>query len=182
MAIASRHSLIFLILWLFAAALAGCSPKIAVQSDYNPDADFDSLRSYSWMAGKAINPDDPLTDTLTQRKIQSTIDKILQSRDFTFEEEGYPDFIVITYLGVENKIFVTDYGFMPGSWWGYVDQNIDVSHYEEGTLFIDMYSASSKELIWRGAATGVIEEMRDSDRRDEMITETVTRILEEFPP
>jgi hypothetical protein len=134
------------------------------------------------MSGKAINPDDLLSDTMTQRKIQSTIDKILQSKGFAFEEVGYPDFIVITYLGVENKIFVTDYGFMPGAWWGYVDQNIDISHYEEGTLFIDMYSASTKELIWRGAATGVIGEIKDPDKRDERIKETVTQILEEFPP
>jgi hypothetical protein len=36
-------------------------------------------------------------------------------------------------------------------------RSVDVNQYTEGTLIVDMVEAASKQLVWRGTATGTIQ-------------------------
>ena len=58
--------------------------------------------------------------------------------------------------------------------------------YEEGTLLIDFVDARTKQLIWRGWAVGVIENVgiiaSDPEKAEKKISSAVRKILEHFPP
>lgn len=51
-----------------------------------------------------------------------------------------------------------------------------------GTLVIDVLDASSRELIWRGWAEGVLAELRGTAEQQGPLNEIVAEILERFPP
>ena len=50
----------------------------------------------------------------------------------------------------------------------------------EGTLFIDIIDAKTKELIWQGEGSGYLT--RNVDKKDERIREFVAKILAQYPP
>ncbi len=58
--------------------------------------------------------------------------------------------------------------------------NTSVTRYVEGTLFIDLIDAKKKELIWQGEGIGVLT--KDTNKKDALIKEFVTKILAQYPP
>jgi hypothetical protein len=58
--------------------------------------------------------------------------------------------------------------------------NTSVNRYVEGTLFIDLIDAKKKELIWQGEGIGVLT--KDTNKKDALIKEFVTKILAQYPP
>jgi hypothetical protein len=50
----------------------------------------------------------------------------------------------------------------------------------EGTLYIDIVDAKTKELVWQGIGTGYLT--TNTEKKDERIAEFVTKILEQYPP
>ena len=50
----------------------------------------------------------------------------------------------------------------------------------EGTLFIDLIDAKTKELIWQGEGTGYLT--KNTDKKDARIKEFVAKILDQYPP
>ena len=51
--------------------------------------------------------------------------------------------------------------------------------YQEGSVIIDIIDSKEKQLVWRGAAEGVLYE---NDDPESVISETVKAILKDFPP
>jgi len=50
----------------------------------------------------------------------------------------------------------------------------------EGTLFINLIDAKTKELIWQGDGSGYLT--KDTEQKDARIKEFVDKILEQYPP
>ena len=53
--------------------------------------------------------------------------------------------------------------------------------YTVGTLIIDFYDTGLRELVWRGAGEGKVNQARNPEESQERINEVVTLILEDFP-
>ena len=68
------------------------------------------------------------------------------------------------------------WGWDPWMWGG----NTSVTRYVEGTLYIDIIDAKKKELIWQGEGIGVLT--KDTNKKDALIKEFVTKILAQYPP
>ena len=50
----------------------------------------------------------------------------------------------------------------------------------EGTLFIDIIDAKTKELVWQGEGSGYLP--KNTEKKDARIMEFVSKILEQYPP
>ncbi|MDB2385670.1 DUF4136 domain-containing protein, partial [Polaribacter sp.] len=61
------------------------------------------------------------------------------------------------------------------------NNNVNVSQYTEGTLFIDFIDKEKKELIWQGVGTGALR-IENREKKEERIKEFVKEIIAEFPP
>ena len=55
-----------------------------------------------------------------------------------------------------------------------------VTRHTEGSLYIDIIDAKKKELIWQGEGEGVLT--KDRDKKEALIKEFVSKILEQYPP
>ena len=100
-----------------------------------------------------------------------------------------PDFLLVSHGGHQTRIVVSNlgYGYGHGRWsyrhGGYGDYDgAQVHQYQEGTLILDVVLASTKELIWRGTARGVIDPDPTPEQRTELVNNAVRQVLQNFPP
>lgn len=165
-------------------AMTACSP-ISVKTDYDRSIDFSDFKTYRWASAEEMNPDDVLAkNPLTQRRIKSSVDKVLSERGFVKQDSGAVDFVVMIHAGVQEKVQVTDWGYRGwyDPWWGPYGGRVDVSYYDEGTLVVDIVDMPEKELAWRGLGTGIVPEIDDPEEQQEKWNEIIARIMKNFPP
>ena len=60
--------------------------------------------------------------------------------------------------------------------------DIDDYTYEGGTLIIDFVNQTSKKMIWRGVAQGVLPDDWQSKEMEQLLRDAVAKILETFRP
>jgi hypothetical protein len=170
-------------LLLLAVTLFGCS-GIEVNTDYDTNFDFSQLRTYDWISQQApVFRDRRVDTTLFQKRLQSSVEAEMAAKGFTKHTgSGEPDFQIAYYVGTEDRVDVTTYGYhYPRGpyWWG---GDIDVYHYRQGTLILDFVEPEKDELIWRGIATKVIDEGASPEKVQRNVDEVVKKILGRFPP
>ena len=166
--------------------LAGCS-SLSVNYDYDTTADFTQYKNYAWMARPSTLPANAAQaqqqSDLLDRRIRSAIDAEMGGRGLA-QDPGSPDVLVLYHLGTQDKIQVTDWGYNYSPYyWGYGGRQVDVYQYQEGTLIIDVVDAATKNLVWRGTGTKVIESTpRTPEEMQARIDNIVNKIMESFPP
>ncbi len=156
------------------ALLCACS-SLDTSIDYDTKADFSHLSNYAWIeTGDA---------SLTGRRIQTAVDAALGRRGYALASEA-PSFLVAAHIGRQDRVQVTDWGYSypryGGAWYGAGD--LDVYTYQEGSLVLDVIDAKTRELMWRGTATRVIDPGWTAEERDKIVAEAVEALLEHFPP
>lgn len=182
--------------WLLALlvlALSACS-SVPVSTDYNTGYAFDNAARYAWLERKGIS--DPRVDNdLVEARVRRAVDDQLRSRGLTKAASVDEADVLVTYfIGQEEKIdirtFRSRFGYYPcwhcygpygGPGWGY-DNDVWVTEYTQGTLVIDLIDAKTRKLVWHGVAERRVPAFKTPQERDAYIRETVSAILEQFPP
>jgi hypothetical protein len=116
---------------------------------------------------------------LMTKRIRRAVESELSAKGYQLIEDGKSDFLVAFHTGVKNKVDVTTYGYRYGRWGRYSGSVVEVDRYKEGTLIVDIIDSNEKELVWRGWATGAVQ---NPDKAQETISNAVTKLLAKFPP
>jgi hypothetical protein len=157
------------ILFALALLILGCS-SVTVKTDYDREYDFSEFKTYRWASAQEINPDDELArNPLVQKRVMEAVDRTLAAKGMQKVESEDVDVVVLAHAGSKEKMQVTQTGggYYRGwydPWWGSYGGQTHVSYYEEATLVVDIVSWESKELAWRGMATGTVKEHKDAER------------------
>ena len=159
--------------------LTSCA-SVSVNTDYDKKADFASFKTYAY----SKNSIDKLEiSDLDKKRILYAIDDALPAKGFTKSET--PDVLISIFTKERERVNVYNsmgwgygYGWGWGPNWGMGYTRTTTT--PEGTLYIDMIDAKTKELVWQGIGTGYLT--TDSERKDERIAEFVAKILEKYPP
>ena len=167
--------------------LGGCS-GIQVNTDYNPDVDFNLYQTFDW-AERAGSGDDALIDNeLVDQRFRRAVESELASRGMERVRSGQPDLVVGYQLILDDRVDYRTVNTYYGNAWGYrgVYGGVGTSRtiateYTIGTLIIDFYDARQRELVWRGSGEGKVNQARDPEESQERINQVVTLILQDFP-
>ncbi len=152
--------------------MTGCS-SVQVETDYNREVDFSKYKTYRWIPHVKGTEDNPLmNDPLIESHVKNAVNAEMAKKGFTRIEEGHPDCLMAWYFTARNRVDVTHY-------YGYWYPQTNVYKYKEGTLIVDIVDREDKQLIWRGWATGVLE---DRSRISDQINYSVQKLLKKFPP
>lgn len=160
--------------------LTSCS-SVRVNADYDKNINFSQYKTYAFHKSGI---DKAEISDLDKKRILRAIDAQMTAKGFTKSET--PDLLVNIFTKEREKVDVNtyyngwgygwSYGWNPYLWGG----RTYVSSSTEGTLFIDLIDAKSKELIWQGIGTGYLS--HNTEKKDERANEFVTQILSQFPP
>jgi hypothetical protein len=163
-------------------ALTACS-GITVTNDYDPQADFSTLQTYSWLLAPAAVTG---IDSLTGQRIIRSVDAELAVRGYRKLESGTPDFLVHALAAINQRLEAVPTTTTVGYGWrgGYMAYGTgsEIRSYDEGTLVLDVLSPAAKQLIWRGTAKAAVSANRSPEEREARIREAVAMILDYFPP
>ncbi len=175
---------LLLMLVCFSALIAvGCS-SVTINYDYDSEVDFSKYKNFAWMAPNVAVGDARAArheNTLFYKRFRNAMDSQLGAKGYKVDADD-PHFVIVYHLGVEDRVDVTNWGYSYGPYWGPWGSNVDVYHYQEGTLIVDFIDYDTKQLIWRGTAQKALSSRPDPDRAEAMIADIVERLLRNFPP
>lgn len=171
-------------------SLVACATS-TVSTKFDPAADFRSFRTFAFLAPDPFIAAPPGMDEVILPRIVAATREALESTGLVLTDDmDATDLIVSFSLGAREESKMSKYpsyygrsGFGNGTYgWGYpyVGQ-VNVKHYTEGTLAIDIVDREKAAPIWHGRTLKTItEKMRK--KPGETVADAATEILEGFPP
>jgi Domain of unknown function (DUF4136) len=174
--------LIIIALSLVAACESG--PQIRVDGD--PSANLSSYKTFGFFS--QVETDKSKYTTMISTRLKDATRRELQNRGY--QEAENPQLLVNFNTNVENRTDVQStpsasagfYGYRAGAYgmWAGYPQDVQTTHYQEGTLAIDLVDAAKKQLVWQGVAQArITKSMRENPT--EALDSIVADIFEKYP-
>lgn len=162
--------------------LSSCN-SLKVTTDYDTQVDFSKYKTYAFYKPGI---DKANISDLDKKRILRAVEIEMKNQGFTKSET--PDLLVSIFTKSRERVNVNQnnfglgwgWGWNPWIWGGGVN-NVNVSQYTEGTLFIDFIDKAKKELIWQGVGTGALK-TQNRAKKEARIKEFVKEIITRFPP
>ena len=150
--------------------LASCS-SVRVNVDYDKKANFESYKTYAFL--KSAIDKVEISD-LDKKRILHSIDDALVTKGFTKSET--PDLLVSIFTKENQRVDIyNNSGFGWGMGWGYNPYigmgYSNVYSTPEGTLYIDLIDAKTKELVWQGEGSGYLT--KNTEEKDARINRSI---------
>jgi len=149
-----------------------------VQTDFDHQANFSRYKTYSWQEVKASN-------SLWDDRIKDAVNAQLAAKGWTQVDNGADVAIVAIKTTQTEKTLQTFYDGLGGGWrWrgfgGFGESTTTEQDYKEGTLVIDMYDASTKQLVWRASAEDMLSDKAEKNEKN--LDKGVAKMFKSFPP
>ena len=172
-----------LIILFLVSILTSCS-SVYVNTDYDKKANFAAYKTYAY--NKSSIDKLEISD-LDKKRILYAIDAVMPTKQFSKSEN--PDVLISIFTKERERVDVHQnfgWGWGPGwgwgwgwnPYWGMGYSNVTTT--PEGTLFIDIIDAKTKELVWQGEGSGYLT--KNTEKKEARIKEFVSKILEQYPP
>ena len=166
----------------FIAALVGvlfftsCN-SIRVASDYDTKANFNNYKTFAYFK---TGIDKAKINDIDKRRILRAIESEMLAKGFTKSEN--PDLLISIFTKSRENVNINRNNWGWGFGYGFYGASFgtSVSTSTEGTLYIDLIDANTKELIWQGQGSGYLTQ--NVRKKQERINEFVEEILEAYPP
>lgn len=157
--------------------MSGSAQK--VETDYNHSAHFSKYHTYTW--GHVAS-----SDPLFESRIRDAVDHALQAKGWRAAPEGADADATVTAVGTKDnkQEYTTFYDDLGPGWrwrgWGTGMATTSVENVPVGTLIVDLYDTSSKDLVWRGVARDTLSDK--PEKNTEKLQKAVDKMFEKFPP
>lgn len=160
--------------------LASSCSSVRVTTDYDTAKDFSAYKTFAFYK-KGIDKVD-ISD-LDKRRILKAIENELLAKGFVISEN--PDILVSIFTKAREKVDIYNdrnmyFGWHP--WYYGPNFGTHISKYTEGTLFVDLIDAKTKELAWQGIGSGALNTSGNVAKKEERIKEFVAEIMANYPP
>ncbi|HEX5313647.1 MAG TPA: DUF4136 domain-containing protein [Gammaproteobacteria bacterium] len=163
--------------------IGGCAAP--VQYEYN-SAPYEQWHNFAWVAPPSAPIRNPVVDSgiLATRVEQAVIATLTNQGYYQVATPAQADFVVTYHTALERQqVPNPSVGFSYG-WWGYPFSTVIVSQpgqreIQQADLIIDVASAKTKQLVWRGWVTNSPSR---SNYSQQAVNEAVAEILSKFPP
>jgi hypothetical protein len=163
--------------------ICACS-SITVKSDYDPDVDFSSYKTYHWMNFGKMNDDDLAKNPLLRERIITAVDEQLKKKNFILSESDEVDFVLIVYGLPQENVNMSEWGggYRYDTDWDHKDGHVDDRYNKRGTLVLDMVDKKDNKLIWRGLGTCILRDYSDPEDLQKSASQYAVKVLSDFPP
>jgi len=161
---------------MLALVTAGCGYTIQATTDYDRRANFANYHTFFMMKGRSSG--NPLMD----HRVEDDVRMELTIRGWDEVPEGEGLAAVVVHAATKTKhSYETFYdGWGGWRWGGTRTATTYVEEYKVGSVAVDIFDASAKELIWRGAAS---DALTGNAEKDASITrKAITKLFHDFPP
>jgi len=165
---------------LFLLLIVTSCSSVRVNADYDKKANFESYKTYAYLKSAV---DKVEISDLDKKRILHSIDDALATKGFTKSET--PDLLISIFSKENQRVDIynnSNFGWGHGWGWGpYMGIGYTSTYVTpEGTLYINLIDAKTKEIIWQGDGSGYLT--KHTEQKDARIKEFVDKILSQYPP
>lgn len=176
-----RFQLLIPVLTFVTLFVTSCS-SVKVMTDYDEAVDFNKYQSFAFYKPGI---DKAEISDLDKKRILKAIEAELTQQGLVKSTNPSLLVSIFTKTNTNVDIYRNNYGYGYGwGWtpyyWGARGGRETVSTSTEGTLYIDLIDAKTKELVWQGMGTGVLSQ--DREAKIERINKIVLEIMKKYPP
>ena len=169
-----RPALSFVALILF-----GYGSAVAQDVHYNfmPGTNFSKYHTYKWVS----IPENVHPNQIVSQEIMQAVDNQLSMKGFTKTDADKADLYVGYQCSIDQERQWNAWGMGGGLRFGGMGSATS-STIQNGTLAIDFYDPTSKDLIWRGQATKTLNPSGNQQKDMERLNKAMAKLLKNFPP
>ena len=163
--------------------LAGTASAQQVKTDYDRNANFTQYKTYSWEQVKT-------KDTLDVDRIKSAVNAALTAKGWMQVPSSGDVSIIALEITQNQQTLNTFYDGFGGGWgWrrfggggfgGFGDATTTTDTYQVGTLVVDLFDTTTKQLLWRGSASDTLS--NNSNKNIKNLDNGVQKMFKQFPP
>lgn len=156
-----------------------------IQIDFDREFDFSTIHSYAWKDDprRSLSEDNPF---LHERIVEIVDGRLYRSGIKKVEDD--PDAYIAYRVAINSDMAIdaAEYGyFYPGTWywspvaWSWATPNMPTERtFTKGTLLIEVWTARTKQIVWRGSGQG--ETTTNLDKMQKKILTLITKIADKW--
>lgn len=148
------------------ATFAGAAYADRVNAVGDTAAPFSTYNTYAWTAG-STSP-----DAVTERRIHAAVEAQFSGKGIRLAEpDETPMIFVATHVVTDQRKDLIANGFAPKSFDG--KDGAAIPSLAKGMLVVDVYDAKTKQIVWRGVASGTGSDgpTKNADRIEKALTD-----------
>jgi hypothetical protein len=174
------HSGLAKIGWVLAFAMIACSVALAqdVTTNSMPGVDFSKYHTYKWVTIDGATYPNQIVDA----QIKQSIDKQLALKGLTKTDTDKADLFIGYQVSLDQQKEWNAYGMGGGLRWGGGMATAQQSTISVGTLALDMYDPTNKQLVWTGRATKTLDPGANQEKKQKNLDKAMQKLLKNYPP
>ena len=157
-----------------------CGTALAqdVTTNSMPGTDFTKFHTYKWVTIQGATYPNQIVDA----QIKQAVDSQLAAKGLTKTDGDKADLYVGYQASIDQERQWNAYGMGGGLRWGGGMATAQSSTISNGTLVLDMYDPSSKQLVWTGRATKTLDASANQEKKQKNLNKAMQKLLKNFPP
>lgn len=163
---------------ILAAFTCGVARAQDITTNSMPGTNFANYHTYKWVTVEGATYPNQILDA----QIKSSIDSQLAGKGLTKSDSDKADLYVAYQVSIDQQKQWNAYGTGVGLRWGGGMATAQSSTISVGTLVLDMYDPSTKQLVWTGRATKTLDPGANQEKRQKNLDKAMQKLLKNFPP
>lgn len=161
-------------------ALLACATTLAqdVTTNFMPGTDFAKYHTYKWITIQGATYPNQIVDA----QIKDAVGSQLATKGLSKTDSDNADLYVGYQVSIDQQRQWNAYGMGGGLRWGGGMATAQSSTINIGTLVLDMYDQSSKQLVWTGRATKTLDASANQEKKQKNLNKAMQKLLKNFPP
>jgi hypothetical protein len=161
-------------------ALLACSAAMPqdVNTNAMPGVSFSKFHTYKWVTVEGATYPNQILDT----QIKNSIDAQLSSKGLTKVDGDKADLYVAYQGSIGQEKQWNAYGMGGGLRWGGGMATAQSTTISIGTLVLDMYDPTTKQLVWTGRVTKTLDPGANQSKKQKNLDKAMQKLLKNFPP
>jgi Domain of unknown function (DUF4136) len=145
-----------------------------VTTDYDHRANFARFKTYSWARVKT-------PDSLWDDRVKAAVDGQLAAKGWSQVPSG-GDVLVSARGATRDQQELNTYydGFGRRRFGGFGSATTTVDVYKVGTLIVDVFDGTTRNLLWQGVATDTLSDK--AEKNIKRLDKSVEKMFKHFPP
>jgi hypothetical protein len=163
----------------FALGLMACGMAVAqdVTTNAMPGVNFSKYHTYKWVPIAGASHPNQIVDA----QIKDAINAQLSAKGMTVTEADTADMYVGYQISVDQERQWNAMGMGMRGFGGGMGTATS-STISNGTLVLDMYDPSTKQLVWTGRATKTIDPSSNQEKNQKNLNNAMKKLLQKYPP
>ena len=159
------------------ALLAGIALSAQdVKYNFMPGTDFAKYHTYKWVPIEGGTHPNQIVDA----QIKSSVDSQLAAKGLTKTDDDKADLLVGYQVAVDKEKQWNAYS-MGGARFGGMGSATS-STISNGSLVLDMYDPTTKQLVWTGTATKTLNPSGNQEKNQKNLDKAMAKLLKNYPP